>query len=144
MLADLFGNPTPDSEIRDMRENVAKQALDAAIKYQGIYRAIYDLKLYQNNKKFADAIKCTVHPKDGQIGVYPVSESVRIFPHHGQGFYKAPIGRISATKDIRVGFAADLLRSTTGKTLQGITLNPEKYPFAEPGHPFLVRPELLH
>lgn len=73
-----------DSTVHDLRTDIKKRALEASIQYQGTYRTVYDLGTYENIPQLFRALKCTVHPKDGQIGLSAVNDAVRIFAHHGQ------------------------------------------------------------
>ncbi len=125
-----------DSTIEDLRRSISMRALDAAIQYQGTYRTPYDLGVFDRITEWLQALRCTVHPKEWQIGLYGVHEAVRVFPHHGQWFLKAWSQVVP--KDIRVCFAADILRKCPNHTLIWTILDPDKYPFASNDHPFLI------
>lgn len=85
---------------------------------------------------FPDAIRCTVHPKPGQIGIHTVNKATSIFAHCGQGVVSDIRDGDVDLKDIRVDFRANLLRKNAH--LAGICLDVERFPFASPHHPFVV------
>jgi hypothetical protein len=85
---------------------------------------------------FPNAIRCTVHPKPGQIGIHTLNKATQIFAHCGQGVVDAVRGSEIDLKDVRVDFRANLLRQESH--LIGICLDADRFPFASASHPFLV------
>ncbi len=85
---------------------------------------------------FPHAIRCTVHPKPGQIGIHTINKATSIFAHCGQGVVSEIHDGEVELKDIRVDFRANLLRKNAH--LIGICLDAKRFPFASAHHPFVV------
>ena len=85
---------------------------------------------------FANSIRCTVHPKPGQLGIHTVNKATSIFAHCGQGVSSGTEESEIDLKDIRVDFRANLLRKESRPV--GICLDTRLFPFASAHHPFVV------
>lgn len=140
-IVHVFSASIPDHELKDMnleayslRLILKEQALKRAIKYVAAYDAI---KEYGVMEKIAPrALRGTVHPKAGQIGLYALNkQSDNLFPHHGQGV-STDYSLNPDIDDIRVRFRADISR--TDLDLVGLILPKKEYPFADGHHPFIV------
>lgn len=119
----------------DLRMEVEQRTLEASIQYIGTYQAVYGCNAYERG--LPGVIKCTVHPKEGQVGLYPVNKCTdNYFPFHGQG--AMCFRRPSQLDSIRVGLAADLLRTNKSSNLRAVVLPEESFPFSNGVHPFTV------
>lgn len=141
VLALVFNHCIPPELLRDispyaheLREEIGERSLQATFKYIGTYKAPYKCGVYTNH--LPGAIKCTVHPKEGQIGLYPVNNSANLFPHHGQGHMSFK-GK-SDVDSVRLCFAADLRRANNNNSIKGIILPSDRYPFSDGKHPFTM------
>lgn len=136
-----FCSTLSDQELRslnpeayDVRRWLCDESVETAIRYIGSYNAVKEAGVLETVGHLA--LRGTVHPKPGQIGLYAVNEgSNNIFPHHGQGVAKGFNASIELD-EVRVKFRADLERCSQASSLRGIVLPPEKYPFSNGKHPF--------
>ncbi len=120
----------------ELRESIQTRSIDATLKYIAINKAVYELNTF--NRHLPHALKATVHPKLGQLGIYPVNEATNnIFPHNGQGHLRK-YSNVLKLDHIRVSFAVDLLRENKRGQLFGIILPSNRYPFSDGKHPFCI------
>ena len=125
-----------DAIVISLRSKFERLADIATLKYMSMHRIGYQCDIY--NKHLQHSLKATIHPKDAQIGLHAVNQSIKnIFPHHGQGHMV--LGKLDAgLDDIRISFAADLRRQKTFGKLKALILDPMKYPFSDGKHPFTI------
>ena len=119
-------------EAIEVRECIEKVAQRVSLEYIAIYEAAYQANIYKTH--MPKSLKATVHPKPQQVSIYTINSSIDVFGHHGQGTFK-DLETEGNLDRIRVKFAWDILRQNN---IKWITLDPEKYPFADPNHPFIV------
>lgn len=132
-----FEEQADEETIRAHRALKAR-AHEATFLYMAVYRAGYEVNLCENH--FSEVLKATIHPKEGQIGLHALSNSTNnYFPHHGQGCVKlSDIEKGITLDDVRIDFAADILRCNKGDKVKAIVLPSGKYPFADSTHPFAI------
>ncbi|GEM_PF-1153900 len=126
------------AEAYDLRRDILDQAHYKTLRYIGSYDAVQDAGVLEEIAPLA--LRATVHPKPGQIGMYSVNcHANNIFPHHAQGTTRA-FGRTMCLEDIRLKFAADLRRQCGDSPLVGVTLPKGRYPFnrSTESHPFAI------
>jgi hypothetical protein len=126
-------------EAMDLRQWILGRSWEVAVQYIAAYDAVKaDGALARAG---ARAVRATVHPKAGQVGLYAIGESAtQAFPHHIQGTFRGH--SVGALGDVRVEFRVDLERENAemqrvGGTLRGVSLS-KQYPFlnAQSSHPF--------
>jgi hypothetical protein len=136
----LFSDPgsNASASIRLNGSNCFQQILQTCISSACRFLAINQTLGAANltRQVFANSIRCTVHPKPGQIGIHPVNKSTSIFAHCGQGVLPTYFDGAVDLKQIRVDFRANLMRRPS--RLKGIVLDADEFPFASPHHPFIV------
>ena len=120
------------SHLKGVRRHFINEATRRSIRYFALYRVVYETGLYSSH--FADCLKCTIHPKPNQVGLYAANRSTALFPHHGQGFLKE--GKELSLDNIRIGLAGDIRRNSSNV---GYSLNSDVYPFLDSKHPFIIR-----
>lgn len=119
-------------ESYDLRQGLIDRSRTGALRYIAMYDVVKEARVIENVAP--TSIRATVHPKQGQIGLYAVNSAVNNrFPHHVQGVMSGnnTNGKLD---DVRGAFAADLRRSD--QDLVGITLPPSQYSFSNGKHPF--------
>lgn len=119
-------------ESYDLRQGLIERSRNGALRYIAMYDVVKEAGVIEQASPYA--LRATVHPKKGQIGLYAVNSAVNNrFPHHVQGVMSGhnPNGKLD---DVRGSFAADLRRGD--QNLVGITLPPEQYAFSNGKHPF--------
>ncbi len=132
---DAAGGRHGDGKTEEQSSILLQRGLFGAFRFAAINRVVYEARVHE--RYIPSAIKTTVHPKRGQIGVHALNRSSTIFAHCGQGIVKA--GSIDNWKidDIRTNFAANILRRNRGKAVIGVLLDQRKYDFAHATHPFM-------
>lgn len=138
-LSLAFSSQIPCSELNricrdsyDLRQGLIDRSRTGALRYIAMYDVVKEARVIENVAP--TSIRATVHPKQGQIGLYAVNSAVNNrFPHHVQGVMSnhSTNGKLD---DVRGSFAADLRRSDSD--IIGITLPPSQYPFSNGRHPF--------
>jgi len=119
-----------------LKSELEHRANEATFLYMATHKAGYKCDIY--NKHLPHTIKATIHPKDGQIGLYAVNLSTdNFFPHHGQG-YMSFNKKGDKLSNIRIAFAADIKRINVDGRIKGVVLDPEKYSFSDGKHPFTL------
>ena len=137
----LFGAPKQDSasipfqsEFGEISRKILQPSVASTCRFIAINQVV---GIEEHHKQlFRNSIRCTVHPKVRQLGIHTINKSTHVFAHCGQGIIRGSIQEPIRLKDIRVDFAANILRN--GQRVEGITLDPEIYPFSSPNHPFVV------
>ncbi len=120
-----------DSDAYELRASIFSSSLQCAMKYVAHYDAVKESGVLES--AVPNALRTTVHPKEGQIGIYAINQnSTSAFPHHGQGITKDGARQPELDK-IRIGFRADIERSAPSAA---VSLSPDHYPFASKNHPF--------
>ncbi len=123
-----------DPKAFEIRRHLLDQSEKSAIRYIAIYDAVKETGVLE--RVAPDAIRATVHPKPGQLGIYAVNQHANdVFPHHGQGTIRGSADAVDIEK-VRVGFRADLERM--GEGIRGVTLAKDHYPFVSENHPFFI------
>ena len=122
----------------EVRRHLLDRSLDCTLKYVAVYDAVKEAGVLEQIAPAA--VRATVHPKPGQIGLYAVNERTNdVFPHHGQGVVQT--GGAGMTIDnVRVRFRADLERQDP--QFCAICLPKDRYPFSDEQHPFLIAPNV--
>ncbi len=119
----------------DLRELIERRTRAATIGYIAANRVMLRRQVFATCWPLT--VKGTVHPKAGEIGLYPVNCSTdNVFPYHGQGYFSPETSE--NIDGIRIGFASDLRREH-GDRLHGIVLDPQHHPFSNGVHPFVVQ-----
>lgn len=119
-------------ESYDLRQGLVDRSRNGALRYIAMYDVVKDAGIIESVAP--NAIRATVHPKQGQIGLYAVNSAVNNrFPHHVQGVM-SDFNSGGKLDDVRGSFAADLRRAD--QNLVGITLPTAQYPFSNGKHPF--------
>lgn len=85
-------------------------------------------------------IKLTVHPKEGQVGVFPINRHTRVFPHNGQGVVLAAPEARFGIEEITSEYAVNLCREPAASHSVALVLPPAEYEFSDGRHPFAVFP----
>ncbi|MBX9772481.1 MAG: L-tyrosine/L-tryptophan isonitrile synthase family protein [Candidatus Obscuribacterales bacterium] len=121
----------------DLRMSLDEKSFQSTVEYIAINWTMLDLKVFAS--ALPNAVKATVHPKTGELGLYPINKATdNVFPHNGQGHMTFSLRDDYHVDDIRVSFMADLMRQNSDDQLRGVVLPPEKYPFSDGKHPFTV------
>jgi len=115
-------------------QEILQTCISSACRFLAINQTLGSVDIAR--RLFPYAIRCTVHPKPGQIGIHTINKATSIFAHCGQGVVSEINDGEVDLKDIRVDFRANLLRKETRPI--GIYLDPERFPFASASHPFVV------
>lgn len=133
ILAKIHGCLSLDKHEEELKEDIYRRTCEAAISYVSVYQYVKekcDLK-----QQIDGVIRCTVHPKQDQLGIYPVNKSSdNVFPHHGQGDWS----ELKGLRSVRVKFSADILRKPNPI---GWALDSGVHKFASNTHPFWVEDE---
>jgi hypothetical protein len=134
LFSDSGGTPVFRLDGSHYFNEILQTCISSACRFIAINQAIGAVDI--TKRLFPRSLRCTVHPKPGQIGLHTINKSTSIFAHCGQGIVPGLAdGRIEL-RDIRVDFRANILRDSTRS--YGITLDPGEYPFATASHPFVV------
>ena len=119
----------------EIRRHFVQESLNCTLRYIAVYDAIKEAGAI--NHIAPAALRATVHPKSGQIGLYAVNNATNdVFPHHGQGIMQPTQGRM-AIDGVRVRFRADLERVPE---MSGICLPEDQFSFGSNHHPFVLVP----
>ncbi len=124
----------------ELRMWIQDQSLASTVKYIGYYNAVKNAGVIE--RIAPHALRATVHPKPGQIGLYAINKANdNRFPHHGQGVICADAKPGNYLDKVRVRFQADIRRPALDEGLKGICLPQFKYRFAtNERHPFVFKP----
>lgn len=124
-----------DAKALALRRHISRESVNCCLKYIAVYDAVKQAGIIE--RAAPNALRATVHPKPGQIGLYAVNQHTNnIFPHHGQGIMHAE-PRSPDLEKIRIGFRADVERRIDPPA-RGIRLPKyRQYAFASDEHPFL-------
>lgn len=124
-----------DPRALEVRRFILRQSEECSLRYVAVYDAVKEAGVLESVAP--DAIRATVHPKPGQLGLYAVNQHANgIFPHHGQGMMSLDAdGKVDLNR-VRIGFRADIERST--EPAEGIALSQEEHQFSDGKHPFAI------
>lgn len=126
-----------DTEAYDLRMTLNEKSLEATVAYIATNWTMLDLNVFAS--AMPQVVKATVHPKEGELGLYPINKATdNVFPHNGQGHMTFSSREEYHVDDIRVSFLVDLMRDNSANHYKGIVLPPEKYPFSDGRHPFTI------
>lgn len=78
-----------------------QEALDRTFAYLAFHKTRYDTLALE--KSFPDALRATLTPRPGRLGIVPVNKETALFPHHG-------VGVIRKDKTITVMYEYDIRR----------------------------------
>ena len=124
-----------DPRALEVRHFILRESEKCSLRYVAVYDAVKEERVLESVAP--NAIRATVHPKPGQLGLYAVNQhSNDIFPHHGQGMMSLDANGKQDLNRVRIGFRADIERSTAA--VEGIVLPPEEYEFSDGKHPFAI------
>lgn len=99
LFSDIFN--TRDAHLGKRRSAIIFQALHASIEYMA--RIKMDRVVPDNiTKAIPSAIRCTIHPKPGQLALISVNQRTRIEPWHGVGYLKKDKSKINLGVDFRI------------------------------------------
>ncbi|MBZ9572507.1 L-tyrosine/L-tryptophan isonitrile synthase family protein [Patescibacteria group bacterium] len=104
-LFDVYNLNIKDKELpakfRKIRNDLYKTAIETDLKYYAFHKTRYDINLEE--KFLPRAIRCTLTPKPGSLGIFAINKETELLPHHG-------VGILTKEKKITVKYEADIRR----------------------------------
>ena len=104
-------------EVCKIKEDIDKRADTCTFEYMAVQHALEKLDFF--NRSVPNGIRLTVHPKEGQIGVYLVKKTTFLLPWMGVGIIKKS-GEVSVRYEIEVKNNSDFTP---------VIIKNEQYPF---------------
>jgi excisionase family DNA binding protein len=105
------------TEERKIKKDIEKRAENCAFEYMVVQHALEKCNFFE--KLVPEGIRLTVHPKEGQIGIYLVKRKTHLLPWMG-------VGVLKNNGEVSVHYESELLSSSK---YYPVFIKGEKYPF---------------